>query len=77
MEPAKYVTVAKKAAKAKAAKIDMAGVSRSLATALEDSGVLARPPPSAISASKLKRMGRTYIPRHRLAELDAVVVPCG
>lgn len=77
LEPAKYVPVAEKASKAKAAKFDMAGVSRSLATALEESGVLTRPPPAAISASKLKSIGRACVPRRRLAELDAVVVPRG
>lgn len=77
IEPAKYVPVAEKASKAKAAKFEMAGVSRSLAAALEESGVLARPPPPAISTSKLKMIGRACVPRRRLAELDAVVVPRG
>lgn len=61
----------------KDAKLDMTGVSHALVSALEDSGALARPPPLAISASKLKRIGCTWIPRRRLTELDAVVVPRG
>lgn len=73
MEPAVYVPVTEKASKAEAAKMELTGVSCSLVLDLEDSGVLARPPPSAISASKLKRIWHSCIPLSRLAALDAVV----
>lgn len=76
-EPVQDIPAAEKASKVKAAKFNMTGVSRSLVSALEESGILTHPPPSVLSASKLKRMGRTCIPRHRLAKLDAVVVPRG
>lgn len=74
-EPAEYVGGVDKAARVKAAKLNLAGVSRSLSEAIAESGILQRPAPRAIPVSKLRKMRRSCIARRRLAELEEVFVP--
>ncbi|CAL4951769.1 unnamed protein product [Urochloa decumbens] len=58
MEEPYYETVADKASRVKAAKLDMAKASERMKAALHSSGILERPPPRRISARKLRCLGR-------------------
>lgn len=71
-ERPQYEDTVAKAARVKATKFDMTGISSSLAAALADSGVLDRPPPSSIPKKALRRLG-VACRVQRLEELDEAV----
>lgn len=70
-----YENAVIKASRVKAVKMDLLGVSRTLAVAIEDSGILHRPAPKAIPVSKLCRISASCILRSKLEVLGISVSP--
>lgn len=71
-EPPYYIDAVTKASRVKVATFDFTGVSAAVVSAIEDTGILARPAPAATRMSRLRSIGREC-GLTKLRTLDAMV----